>query len=138
VEDGERLPQVVLPQRVKIRIGINLGALRALAFPRVVAKLESLRADSLWLSEQLSTLVLTNRDLTTGQKAAADEHRYRTAIENVFRDGKFGAALRHLPSGYPEINRAWMWSALLAASIAGWLHQLTATPTSDGRVGHGT
>jgi hypothetical protein len=31
-----------------------------------------------------------------------------------------------------------MWGALLAASIAGWLHQLTATPTADGRLrGHG-
>jgi hypothetical protein len=56
VEDGERLPQVVLPQRVKIRIDINIGALQASAFPRVVAKLESLRVDCLWLSEQLSTL----------------------------------------------------------------------------------
>src|SRR5260221_14374182 len=35
-------------------------------------------------------------------------------------------ALRHLPSGYIQVNTAWMWGALLAASIAGWLHQLTA------------
>jgi len=40
--------------------------------------------------------------------------------------------LRHLPSGYPEVNTAWMWGALLATSIAGWLHQLTATPTPGG------
>ena len=31
-----------------------------------------------------------------------------------------------------------MWGALLAASIAGWLHQLTATPGPGGRLfGHG-
>jgi hypothetical protein len=31
-----------------------------------------------------------------------------------------------------------MWGALLAASIAGWLHQLTATPGPDGQLcGHG-
>jgi hypothetical protein len=31
-----------------------------------------------------------------------------------------------------------MWGALLAASIAGWLHQLTATPGPRGRLfGHG-
>jgi len=41
---------------MKIRIDIDFGALRASAFPRVVAKLESFRVDSLWLSEQLSTL----------------------------------------------------------------------------------
>ena len=31
-----------------------------------------------------------------------------------------------------------MWGALLAVSIAGWLHQLTATPGPDGLLlGHG-
>ena len=44
----------------------------------------------------------------------------------------------HLPSGYPQVNTAWMWGALLAASIAGWLHQLTATPGPGARLfGHG-
>jgi hypothetical protein len=36
------------------------------------------------------------------------------------------------------LNRAWMWAALLAASIAGWLHHLTATPSPTGLIGHGT
>ena len=61
-------------------------------------------------------------------------------MENIFRDAKLGAALRHLPSGYPQVDTAWMWGALLAASIAGWLHQLTATslPEPGGRMaGHG-
>lgn len=85
------------------------------------------------------SFILTNRDVSTGEKAAAVEHwyRHRTAIENVFRDGKHGAALRHLPSGYPEINRAWMWGALLAVSLAGWLHQLTARTNAARLVGHG-
>ena len=75
------------------------------------------------------SFVVTNLDVTTPERAAAVEHwyRHRTSIENMFRDAKHGAALRHLPSGYPEVNRGWMWGALLAASIAGWLHQLTAT-----------
>ena len=31
-----------------------------------------------------------------------------------------------------------MWGALLAASLAGWLHQLTATPAPNGGLlGHG-
>jgi hypothetical protein len=51
---------------------------------------------------------------------------------------KLGAALRHLPSGYPQVNLAWMWGALLAASIAAWLHQLTAiTAGEDILAGHG-
>ncbi|MCA1708863.1 MAG: transposase, partial [Actinobacteria bacterium] len=86
------------------------------------------------------SFIVTNLDVSTGEQAAAVEHwyRHRTAIENVFRDAKLGAALRHLPSGYPEVNTAWMWAALLAASIAGWLHQLTATPGPGGRLfGHG-
>jgi hypothetical protein len=78
--------------------------------------------------------------VSTPEGAAAVEHwyRHRTSIENVFRDSKHGAALRHLPSGYREINTAWMWGALLAATIAGWLHQLTATERADGTLaGHG-
>jgi Transposase DDE domain group 1 len=80
------------------------------------------------------SFILTNLDVSTGKQAAAVEHwyRHRTEIENIFRDAKHGAALRHLPSGYLEVNTAWMWGALLAASIAGWLHQLVATsPTSN-------
>jgi hypothetical protein len=86
------------------------------------------------------SFIVTSLDVSTGERAAAVEHwyRHRTAIENVFRDAKLGGALRHLPSGYPQVNRAWMWGALLAVSIAGWLHQLTATPGPGGRlVGHG-
>ena len=52
--------------------------------------------------------------------------------------GKLGAALRHLPSGYPQVNMAWMWGALLAANMAAWLHQLTAlTAGEDILAGHG-
>ncbi len=86
------------------------------------------------------SFIVTNLDVSTPEQATAAEHwyRHRTAIENLFRDAKHGAALRHLPSGYPEVNKAWMWGALLAASIAGWLHQLTATPGPAGQLlGHG-
>jgi Transposase DDE domain group 1 len=86
------------------------------------------------------SFIVTNLDVSTGEAAAQVEHwyRHRTQIENLFRDAKHGAALRHLPSGYPQVNRAWMWGALLAASLTGWLHQLTATPASDGSLlGHG-
>lgn len=86
------------------------------------------------------SFVLTNLDVSTPEHAASVEHwyRHRTMIENIFRDSKIGAALRHLPSGYPQVNTAWMWAALLAASIAGWLHQLTATTGPTGLIGHGT
>jgi hypothetical protein len=85
------------------------------------------------------SFVVTNLDVSTGERAAAVEHwyRHRTSIENMFRDAKHGAALRHLPSGYREVNRGWMWGALLAASIAGWLHQLTATRSGARLFGHG-
>ncbi|MGH3944998.1 MAG: IS1380 family transposase [Pseudonocardiaceae bacterium] len=86
------------------------------------------------------SFIVTNLDVSTPDNATAVEHwyRHRTQIENIFRDAKHGAALRHLPSGYVEVNTAWMWGALLAVSIAGWLHQLTATPGPDGQLtGHG-
>jgi hypothetical protein len=86
------------------------------------------------------SFILTNLDVTAPDKGAAVEHwyRHRTTVENIFRDSKLGAALRHLPSGYPRVNLAWMWGALLAATMAAWLHQLTATTRGeDILAGHG-
>src|SRR6266513_5133925 len=86
------------------------------------------------------SFILTTLDVSTPDQAAAAEHwyRHRTTAENIFRDSKNGAALRHLPSGYPQVNTAWMWGALLAASMAGWLHQLTATTLGETLpAGHG-
>jgi hypothetical protein len=86
------------------------------------------------------SFILTNLDVSAPGKAAAAEHwyRHRTTIENLFRDSKHGAALRHLPSGYAEVNTAWMWGALIAAAMAAWLHQLTAaTRGEDIMHGHG-
>jgi hypothetical protein len=85
------------------------------------------------------SFILTNLDVSTPEKTTEVEHwyRHRTTIENIFRDSKHGAAPRHLPSGYPEVNQAWMWGALLAATLAGWLHHLTATGPVGRLVGHG-
>jgi len=86
------------------------------------------------------SFILTNLDVSVPDKAAAVEHwyRHRTTVENIFRDGKLGAALRHLPSGYPQVNMAWMGGRLLAATMAAWLHQLTAaTAGEDILAGHG-
>jgi hypothetical protein len=86
------------------------------------------------------SFILTNLDVSTPGKAVAAEHwyRHRTTVEHIFRDSKPGAALRHLPSGYPQVNLAWMWGALLAATVAAWLHQLTAiTAGEDILAGHG-
>ena len=86
------------------------------------------------------SFILTNLDVSAPDKAVAVEHwyRHRTSIENIFRDSKLGAALRHLPSGYQKVNMAWMWGALLAANMAAWLHQLTGTTAGeDILAGHG-
>ena len=88
------------------------------------------------------SFIATNLDVSTSEHAVEVEHwyRHRTTVENVFRDSKDGAALRHLPSGYHAVNTAWMWGALLAAATAGWLHQLTAQRSDDDTriiAGHG-
>jgi hypothetical protein len=86
------------------------------------------------------SFILTNLDVSSPDTAIAAEHwyRHRTTVENIFRDSKLGAALRHLPSGYPQVNLAWMWGALLAATMAAWLHQLTAMALGEDIVhGHG-
>jgi hypothetical protein len=103
---------------------------RALPFPELA------RAGAIYAY----SFILTNLDVSSPARAAAAEHwyRHRTTVENIFRDSKLGAALRHLPSGYPQVNLAWMWGALLAASMAAWLHQLTArTVGEDILHGHG-
>jgi hypothetical protein len=84
------------------------------------------------------SFILTNLEVSSPARAAAAEHwyRHRTTVENLLRDSKLGAALRHLPSGYPQVNTAWMWGALLAASMAAWLHQLTATALGED-IAHG-
>ncbi|HXZ75767.1 MAG TPA: IS1380 family transposase [Streptosporangiaceae bacterium] len=73
------------------------------------------------------SFICTNLDVSTPARAAAAEHwyRHRTVIENIFRDSKHGAALRHLPSADRNVNTCWMWASLIAAAAAGWLHQLT-------------
>src|ERR1039458_2219713 len=86
------------------------------------------------------SFILTTPGVSAPDKAAAAGrwYRHRTTIENIFRDSKHGAALRHLPSGYPAANTAWIWGALLAASMAAWLHQLTAATRGQAILaGHG-
>ena len=45
------------------------------------------------------SFIVTNLDVTAPDEAAAVEHwyRHRTTVENIFRDSRLGAALRHLP-----------------------------------------
>ncbi len=70
--------------------------------------------------------------------AAENWYRHRTTVENLFRDSKLGAALRHLPSGYPAGQHRVDVGALLAAAMAAWLHQLTATAHGEDIMhGHG-
>jgi hypothetical protein len=121
--------QVSADPRSRRRRTLHPGQ-RALPFPELAA------AGAIYAY----SFILTNLDVSAPGKAVAAEHwyRHRTSIENLFRDSKPGAALRHLPSGYPQVNTAWMWGALLAASMAAWLHQLTAaTRGEDILAGHG-
>ena len=52
------------------------------------------------------SFILTDLDVSSPARAVAAEHwyRHRTTVENLFRDSKLGAALRHLPSGYPQLR----------------------------------
>ena len=87
------------------------------------------------------SFICTNIDVSTPAKAVACEHwyRHRTSIENIFRDSKHGAALRHLPPGDEQVSTCWMWASLIAAAIAAWLHQLTGLISGGELVeGHGT
>lgn len=71
------------------------------------------------------SFIVTNLDVATPTNAAEVEHWYRhRAAPPTLR----------LPSGEPGLDVG----ALLAVNLAGWLHQLTATPLPDGHLaGHG-
>jgi hypothetical protein len=137
----------LLIRRVRLDVSAEPGAGQVSADPRARRRRtlhpdqRALPIDELAAADAVYgySFVVTNLDVSTGERAAAVEHwyRHRTSIENIFRDAKLGAGLRHLPSGYPEVNTAWMWGALLAASIAGWLHQLTAARSGARLFGHG-
>src|SRR5919107_1411580 len=138
----------LLIRRVRLDVSAEPGAGQVSADPRARRR-RTLHPDQRALPlDELAELdavygysfIVTNLDVSTPERAAAVEHwyRHRTQVENIFKDAKLGGALRHLPSGYPQVNTAWMWGALLAASIAGWLHQLTATAGLGGQLfGHG-
>jgi hypothetical protein len=78
------------------------------------------------------SFILISLDVSAPGKAAAAEHWYR------HRSTVAGAALRHLPSSYPQDHAVWMQGALIAASMAAWLHQLTTATRGETVLdGHG-
>ena len=54
--------------------------------------------------------------------------RDRAQVEERLKDSKLGLSLRHLPSGYLEINAVWMWAAFLALNVSATLSALAPTP----------
>jgi Transposase DDE domain group 1 len=83
----------------------------------------------------LTNFILTNLDVSDDESLAEVEwwYRHRTDIEALNKDGKLGAALRHLPSGEHAVNSVWMWAALLACAISAWLQEITGIDYGNGR-----
>jgi len=90
------------------------------------------------------SFILTNLPVTApddpdggvdAETLAEAEHwyRHRTDIEALNKDGKHGAALRHMPSADPDINQVWMWAALLACAMSAWLQEITGIDRGNGR-----
>ncbi|MGY5885040.1 IS1380 family transposase [Modestobacter lacusdianchii] len=81
------------------------------------------------------SFILTNLDVSDEEKLAEVEwwYRHRTDIEALNKDGKLGAALRHLPSGSHAVNSVWMWAALLACAISAWLQEIAGIDRGNGR-----
>jgi hypothetical protein len=75
------------------------------------------------------SFILTNLTTSTPEHAVAVEawYRHRTDIEELFKQAKHGAALRHLPSGDPAVNTAWVHGAFLAVAITAWLNLVLDT-----------
>jgi len=61
----------------------------------------------------------------------------RTDIEDRIREAKLGAGMLHLPSGYAENNRVWMWAALIAGNLSTLLQTITGIDTGEQGRAHG-
>ena len=62
------------------------------------------------------SMILTSLD---GDMAELEHwFRERAQVEERLKDSKYGAALRHLPSGQKVVNAVWMWSGFLALNIS--------------------
>lgn len=81
------------------------------------------------------SLIVTNLDWAVVEIEAW--FRMRALVEEKIEDAKLGAALRHLPSGFVAVNRAWMWSAFLALNISTWLQSLCRLDTGPHGRAHG-
>lgn len=81
------------------------------------------------------SFILTNLDVSDAEKLAEAEwwYRHRTDIEALNKDAKFGAALRHLPSGNHAVNSVWLWGALLACAISARIQEITGIDRGNGR-----
>jgi len=75
------------------------------------------------------SMILTSR--TDDMVEIEHWFRERAQIEERLKDSKYGAALRHLPSGYKVVNIVWMWAALLAMNISATLSALARPDTSE-------
>lgn len=85
------------------------------------------------------SFIVTDLDVSAPAQAAEAEHwyRHRSTIENIFRTPSWEQRCVTYPSSHPQVNTALTWAALLAASTAGWLHQLTAAVEPGGQLfGH--
>jgi hypothetical protein len=86
------------------------------------------------------SFILTNLDVTAPDKAAAAEHwyRHRTTVGEHLPRQQARRRSSAPPLGYHQVNLAWMWGALLAATMAAWLHQLTTVTAGEDIIyGHG-
>lgn len=87
------------------------------------------------------SFILTNKTVHTCDGGVDPErlaeveywYRHRTDIESLNKDGKHGAALRHMPSANRTVNRVWMWAALLATAISAWIQELAGIDRGNGR-----
>ena len=50
--------------------------------------------------------------------------RQRARIEERIKDTKLGMPLRHLPSGRYDVNRVWLWAAVLALNLSAFAQTL--------------
>jgi len=60
-------------------------------------------------------------------------HRHRAQVEERLKNTKTGQALRHLPSGDVNANRAWLTASLLALNLTAFCCDLSPAASASGQ-----
>jgi hypothetical protein len=132
VAECSYLPAGWPPETRAIVRRVRVGAAEIHADPRSRRRRtidpEELKAVKAGTADHAFAYVVILTSLSWSVREIEAWFRDRAQVEERLKDSKLGLSLRHLPSGYPEVNAVWMWAAFLALGISATLSAFRTAP----------